>query len=256
MVKRGMKGLNKYVDELLDHRVFNSNSVDAVLQDSSIVVDNESKSMLRAFPDIKSFKFDEIIKERFILHRIVRPLVSENNCFMDNLKSICLFTSSLETHFPISHQPNSKYYFTPKDYFWGGTEEMIITKGSDWCHEIARLFCACTQICGIPSRIVYTFGESDGHVIAEVFTGAKWLLVDPLCNIIYFKDNIVYNCIDIYEDVNIVNMFSGGYYCAPQFFRYLAVADYRLSMSAKYDYRISYCDDYHYNLLSKCWNQN
>ncbi len=255
MIKRGMMGINKHIDEMLRNRIFGATRVDAVLQDAAIIVDNDSKLILQLPPDIEPYQFDKIRNERPILDRIIQPLLVKNKSLIDNLNSICSFTSALETNFPISHQSNSKYYATPNDYFWGGTEEMIIAKGSDWCHEIARLFCACTQVCGIPSRIVYTYGEEDGHVIAEVFTGEKWLLVDPLLNIIYHKNNVLYSCIDIYENNEIVNKFSGGYYCDPKFFKYLAISDYKLSMSDQYDYRLSYCNDYYYSELSKCWNQ-
>ena len=256
MIKKGMFGINKCLDEMLKNRIFNADSVDAVLQDSSIIVNDESKALLQSPPNYELYKFNEIKNNRPLLDRIISPLVDESKNLLDNLSSICSFTSTLESNFPILHQPNAKYYETPKDYFWGGTEELIIAKGSDWCHEIARLFCACSQIVGLPSRIVYTYGEDDGHVIAEVFTGEQWLLVDPLFNVVYYKNGISYSCIDVYENNKLIDMFSGGFYCKPKFFKYIAVSDYKLSMSHQYDYRLSYCNDYYYSILSKCWNQN
>ncbi len=256
MIKTGMYGLSEHIDEMLENRIFSEGTVDAVLQDSAIIVDEKSKLLLQSPPDISSYRFDGIKAERPFLDRIISPLINENATLTKKLQSLCAFTSSLENNFPISHQPNVKYYDTPNDFFWGGTEEMIIAKGSDWCHEVARLFCACAQIAGIPSRIVYTYSDDDGHVIAEIFTGEKWLLIDPLFNIIYQKDGITYSSIDIYENNEIINKFSGGYYCDSQFFKHIAVADYKIAESSKYDYRISRCNDYYYSALSKCWNQN
>lgn len=256
MLTIGMKGINESIDEMLDNRIFKTSSVDAVLQDNSIVVNGESKPILQARPIIESYQFDLIKKARPMLNSIVRTVVNECDTVLDKVKSLCSFTSSVQTSYPISHQSNTIYYPSPRDYFWGGTEEMLIAKGSDWCHEIARLYCACSQLCEIPSRIVYTYGESDGHVVAEVYVNDKWLLIDPLLNIVYLKNDIYYGSVDMWEDPCIANDFSGGYYCDPQFFRHIAVADYKLSMSNQYDYRLSYCNEYYYSVLSQCWNQN
>jgi transglutaminase-like putative cysteine protease len=42
------------------------------------------------------------------------------------------------------------------------TEEQILRSGYGWCNEQARLFSALTQICGIPSRLVFACCPQDG----------------------------------------------------------------------------------------------
>jgi hypothetical protein len=60
------------------------------------------------------------------------------------------------------------------------TEEQILRSGYGWCNEQARLFSALTQICGIPSRLVFASNHqcTFGHVVVEVLLPAGWMLVD------------------------------------------------------------------------------
>ena len=37
---------------------------------------------------------------------------------------------------------------------FGGTEEDIISRGSDWCTDVARVACVLCQVVGVPARIV------------------------------------------------------------------------------------------------------
>ena len=38
MIKRGMMGINKHIDEMLRNRIFGATRVDAVLQDAAIII--------------------------------------------------------------------------------------------------------------------------------------------------------------------------------------------------------------------------
>ncbi len=43
------------------------------------------------------------------------------------------------------------------DLKFGGTEEEIIARGTDWCTDVARVGCTLYQVAGFPSRIVNLF---------------------------------------------------------------------------------------------------
>lgn len=252
----GLKGINKNIDEMIKNRIFNSGTVDAVLQDNAILLNEKNINNFYKIPNIDRYNFKTLKNKRKLLYSNVKLYVNEKDDFYTKINNLLAFTSNLENIFPISHQPNAIFYKNPDEYWWGGTEEMIITKGSDWCSEVARLFCACSQLLEIPSRLVYTFGDNDGHVIAEIFDDNYWVLVDPLFNIIYAKDGKKYNSADIYRNKNIVDLFCGGYYCKSEFFKYIAISEYYINESNKYDYSISYCNDYYRERLKKCWNGN
>ncbi len=68
------------------------------------------------------------------------------------------------------------------DLLFGGVEEEIIRRGTDWCTDLARVACVLCQIGGLPSRIL-TLADTDqaysGHSIVEVFRRGVWGAVDP-----------------------------------------------------------------------------
>lgn len=60
---------------------------------------------------------------------------------------------------------------------FGGTEEEIAARGSNWCTDVARLACRLCQVAGLPARIVTladTRAAYSGHQIIEVWWGDAW----------------------------------------------------------------------------------
>ena len=114
---------------------------------------------------------------------------------------------------------------------------MLIAKGTDWCGEVARVFCALTQAMRIPSRIVYTFSDTDGHVLNECFVNNQWVLVDSTNNIVYWAKDRYYSAWDVIGSLAAFGQLFGknkAYYCAPEFFKYVAVSEYMLADAEKY----------------------
>jgi transglutaminase-like putative cysteine protease len=75
-----------------------------------------------------------------------------------------------------------------EDMVFGGTEEEIIERGTDWCADLGRVACALCQVAGIPARIVnlVELGAAyGGHVIIEAWRDGAWGAVDPLHEIVY-----------------------------------------------------------------------
>ena len=48
---------------------------------------------------------------------------------------------------------------------FGGTEEQIIARCSDWCTHIARVACVMCQVAGVPARLVSLFN------LSQVYSG-------------------------------------------------------------------------------------
>ena len=256
-MKTGFWGISGALDTLLENRVFGKDTVDAVLQDRAVLLDDDTSSFLYDRPDVNRFHFDTYIKQRKILKSIADSLVDDKMDEMQKIHEAALFTSKMAEVFPLPHQPNESAYPCPDAYFWGGTEEMLIAKGSDWCGEVARVFCALTQAMRIPSRIVYTFSDTDGHVLNECFVQNQWVLVDSTNNIVYWARDRYYNALSIIDSLDEFEQLFGehkAYYCAPEFFKYVAVSEYMLSDASQYSYRIAFCNDYYRNALKDVWN--
>jgi hypothetical protein len=74
------------------------------------------------------------------------------------------------------------------DLRFGGSEEAIVARGSDWCADLARVACALCQFAGIAARVVVladTARAYSGHVLIEAWRGAAWGAVDPLVAVVY-----------------------------------------------------------------------
>jgi len=84
----------------------------------------------------------------------------------------------------------------------------VIKKGSDWCGEIARVFCILNQIASFPSRIVYLYhiSKAKGHAVGEVYVKSKWSLFDILSQKYYQKkDGTIANAWELREDASLID---------------------------------------------------
>lgn len=74
------------------------------------------------------------------------------------------------------------------DMRFGGTEEEIIRRGTDWCTDLARVACALFQVAGVPARIVNLFDTEraySGHVVVEAYCDGSWGAHDPTFGLSY-----------------------------------------------------------------------
>lgn len=256
----GCLGWTKEIDLLISNRIYRQNTVDAVLQDNAVVVTEEQLEQLVAPPELQLYQFDEVRRHRILLSMLADHFGSATNP-LEKLYQFAQFTYNLENLFPSpEHSAARGYYTSPSDFWWGGTEEMVIAKGSDWCLEVARVHCALAQVSGIASRLVHIFSEDSGHAITESFIGDKWVLVDPLAPKVYTKnDGSPLSVVDmaVADSVQRAEYTAGreGNWVHEKFFQFMAVAEYRLIDSEKYDYGISYCNEFYRKLLEPVWNQ-
>jgi hypothetical protein len=179
----------------------------------------------------------------------------------ERLARIARFTASIEHQFPSPERSAARgYYATPDDFLWGGTEEYVIAKGSDWCHEVARVYCGLAQVAGMPARIVYTLGRDDGHAIAECFVDGAWALVDPLAAHVYERpDGAPVSVVDMARASPsrrrvLVRGGPAGPYVQERFFAFTAVAEYRLIDAQRYDFGLNTCNAFYRGLLAPTWN--
>jgi hypothetical protein len=259
VAKIGLKGLDQKLDQLLENRIYRDGTVDAVLEDNAVLVTEDQYEQLSAPPDFEKFAFDDIRKKRILLLQMANQYAPSSEP-IQKLFQLATFTRNLEKLFPSPEHPAYKYYKTPDDFWWGGTEEMVMTKGSDWCAEVARLYCALTQVCGIPSRIVYTMSSDGGHVISECFADGKWVLVDPLAPKVYTKRNghpigVVEMVSASKEEFEEYTSSPEGVYIDKSLFKYVGVSEYRIAEADQYDYGISKCNDYYRKILEPIWNK-
>ena len=176
--------------------------------------------------------------------------------------SLALYCRDLEVCFlSPEHSARDGYYPSPDHFMWGGTEEFVIAKGSDWCAELARVFCALCELSGISARIVFALdGSDDGHVLAECHVGDEWMLVDPLAPKLYEDARLgrvgaarMHQLTD--GEKRAPTASAESYYVHERFFRHLLVTEYSIRDALQYDYGLSRCNEYYRQRLSDSWNE-
>lgn len=139
---------------------------------------------------------------------------------------------------------------------FGGTEEEIIARGSDWCTDVARVACALSQVSGVPARLVWLFNLSQaysGHAIIEAFIEGVWGAVDPLNDILYrHADGRMATTWDLMHDEQLVLRSwkdSSSFYAESRQFGGAAVCNYPISCVSSFDYTVSLLNDYTRRIL-------
>ena len=159
----------------------------------------------------------------------------------DRVAAIADLTRGLARKSPAGELPALRF---------GGTEEQIIERGSDWCADVARVACAVYQVAGLPCRMVYLFdlqAAYSGHVITEVHRSGKWGAVDPISAVVYRAgDGTPATTWELMNDAGLVKCHAGpeAWYTNPEQFSAAGIADYRVRDTARYDYPVSGVNDY------------
>ena len=258
--RKGCRNFSLAYDELLRHRIYRCGTVDATLQDSAIEVCDSTVNYFKQAPRDRKSNAEVLRNKRPLLAYFVEVAYS---AFPrgSNIASLASFTQAIDANFPaVEHSTRRGYYACPDDFIWGGVEEFVVVKGSDWCAEVARVFCAFCEVEGLAARVVYALdGSDDGHVLAECYCNDGWMLVDPLAAKLYRDDVIgpvgaarMYE-LETSERRRLTNS-RENHYVNHRFFRFLSIAEYSLFDANEYDYSLSRCNDFYRRRLSPRWN--
>ena len=134
---------------------------------------------------------------------------------------------------------------------FGGTEEQIITRGSEWCADVARVACVMCQVASVPSRLIWLFNLSQaysGHQIIEVYNEGGWAAVDPLNGVAYRHPNgkpaTTWELMNDEELVRASWLDRSSFYTNPRQFEAAAVCNYLIRQASDFDYTVSPLNDY------------
>ena len=178
------------------------------------------------------------------LERYVNDAVTGCKSDEDRIRNIASFCSRLSIK--VENQPLD-------DIIFGGTEEEIIQRGSDFCTDIARVGCTLCQVAGIPARIVFladTAQAYSGHVLIEAYRNEFWGTVDTSTNVIYqHPDGKSATTWDLMNNPRLIEAHqrSNAIYTNAGQFRSTAISNYFIWK--KYDYTVSTLNDYYLSIL-------
>ncbi|MHB0877900.1 MAG: transglutaminase domain-containing protein [Anaerolineae bacterium] len=210
--------------------------------------------MVRLAPQTALYLYDEYSPTEVLYSRGARPSLERRadevtaNCLTQaqRVGAIARFCAGLakEANDDLDHM------------IIGGTEEEIITRGSDWCTDVARVGCVLCQLAGIPARIANLFDTGaaySGHAIIEAYRGGVWGAVDTSTSIVYrYEDGAPATCWDLVNHPGLIDAFRNdpiAFYSRPEQFRGVAIANYPLCEWQSFDYTPSGISDYCRSIL-------
>jgi transglutaminase-like putative cysteine protease len=165
----------------------------------------------------------------------------------ESVRAVVQYTSGLGPSAPV---PLDEMKF-------GGTEEEIVARGSEWCGDVARVATALLQVVGLPARIVILedVGRAYcGHTIVEAWRDGIWGAVDPVSNLVYRKeDGSPATTWDLINRPGLLDAQPRAG-CTPSAhrgqFRWVAIANYRIGARDSVDYRIGAINQYYRTILT------
>ena len=133
------------------------------------------------------------------------------------------------------------------DMLFGGTEKQILSRGTDWCSDMARVGAVLLQCLDIPCRIIYLANTSEaynGHVACEAYYEGQHGVVDFIYRYQFYGEKPI-SALDILKNQGVLE----GY---PEYYKGLysaiAISEYD-PCSASNNYSISAPNNYYLKLI-------
>jgi len=201
------------------------------------------RRMLRLAPDTKHYLYGQYTNLLVRYERGTRPELERALATSPGLKQppeqIIAFCKKLGDNTRVDAQ----------DLRFGGTEEQIIARGSDWCADVARVACVLFQVAGYPSRLAVLADVSraySGHVVAEVFCDGSWGVADPVFGIVYRDANSQPASLwTLTQDTLLVaSHHSAGGQDHARLYNSVALVNYSVADQAQCDYTVTGPNEY------------
>ena len=232
---------------MLDNDSHAAGSVDRVLMER----------MIRLCPDTATYLYDSYtaldIKHqpgsRPELERWVGKAIADAGSPEKLTERIAAFTAGLQEN--VAHDG-------PDEMLLGGTEEEIISRGSDWCTDVARVGCVLCQIAGLPSRSVNLFDTGQaysGHVIIETYRQEQWGAIDTTTGVVYrHADGRPASAWELMNEPELIESHArsplAAYTSTRGQFAGAAISNYFVWQSETYSYGVSSINDYYWSILA------
>ena len=130
---------------------------------------------------------------------------------------------------------------------FGGTEKQILSRGTDWCSDMARVGAVLFQCLNIPCRIIYLANTSrayNGHVVGEAYYEGRYGVVDFIYGY-QFYDGKPISALDILKNPGVLETYPEYY---KGLYSAIAISEYN-PCAASNNYLISAPNSYYIKLI-------
>ena len=227
-----------------DNDTHEPGSVDRVLTEQMVRLCSETEIYL--YTEYTPIEVSYIKGSRVKLEACIEEITADSVSSEERIESIVLFTAKLVDKVADETIDAMKF---------GGTEEEIIDRGSDWCTDIARVACFLCQIVGVPSRIINLYNTNqayNGHIIIEAYRNGKWGAIDSSTAVVYrHPDGSPASTWDLMNQPSLIELHQGptAYCTSVSQFLGVAIVNYFVWQSNNFDYITSGINDYCRSIL-------
>ena len=148
----------------------------------------------------------------------------------------------------------------PSKLVFGGTEEKILERKTDWCTDLARVGCVMLHVAGVPARLVNLFNTCaaySGHQIVEAYVDGGWACVDPVHGHVFLRsDGSPASAYDMMHDRSIARRTINNTPRADSYFnlfRHVFLVNYSPLDSERYEFTESIADSYNLGVLENSY---
>ena len=225
--------------KMLDNDTHAPGSVDRVLTEQMIRLCSETATYLYTDYTPADIRYKK--GTRAELEDCTEQITADCQSYDERIERIVQFTARLA---------DKTTGQTLETMLFGGSEEEIIHRGSDWCTDIARVACFLCQAAGIASRIINLYNTDQvysGHVIIEAYRNRKWGAVDSSTAVVYrYPDGTPASTCDLMNQPSLTELHQSpsAYYTKVNQFSGAAIVNYFVWKSNDYDYTSSGINEY------------
>ena len=136
-----------------------------------------------------------------------------------------------------------------QDLVFGGTEERILARPTDWCTDLARAACVMLHVAGAAARIVCLFDTAraySGHQVIEAYVNGYWVCADPVNGFVYEKsDGTPASALAVMRERRASSSKRNG------LFRAVFLVNYNPVAASSYDFTESRANAYYRSILTQ-----
>ena len=229
-MKQGYDVFGKAYGVMLRNDLHDIHSIDYKLIQEMVYLDNESYAFLY------NSKPEKIDMKNHELYSFAQQFKGMDD--RDTINNILTYTKKIADEFDVDFE----------EMKFGGTEQEILERGTDWCADLARVGAVLLTCNNIPARIIHLANPLkayNGHVVVEAFYEDKY----GICDFVYgycFYDISPLSAYDLMTNGNILENYPKSY---SDMYQAVAISEYN-PMDCDNDYTVSSPNSYYLTLIS------
>lgn len=193
-MKQGYSIFGKPYEIMLKNDLHDLASIDHALMRNMILLEEESSPTLYQKPSCLNM-------EGHALYAFAQQFKAAQE--RQSIRNVLDYTSGIALRYDVDF----------KDMVFGGTEQQILQRGTDWCADMARVGAVLLQCLGIPCRLLHLVNLNKayhGHVVGEAYYEGSYGVVDFIYGYQFYEDSPI-SARDVLRNADVLSAYPEEY---------------------------------------------